>query len=101
MKRSWLLGACAVTFTRKANETNRSRKLSNGPILVDPKCECEAFGELSRAVEHVFGSMTNEQGGLYFRVIGLARTATKIGLMNLVYNMRRLVQIDKLRASGV
>ena len=52
-------------------------------------------------VEHVFGAMTNEQGGLYFRVIGLARTATKIGLMNLVYNMRRLVQIDKLRASGV
>ena len=45
--------------------------------------------------------MTNEQGGLYFRVLGLARTATRIGLMNLVYNMRRLVQIDKLRASGV
>ena len=51
--------------------------------------------------EHVFGSMTSEQGSLYFRVIGLARTATKIGLMNLVYNMRRLVQIDKLRAPGV
>ena len=51
--------------------------------------------------EHVFGSMTNEQGGLYFRVIGLARTATEIGLMNLVYNMRRLFQIGKLRASGV
>ena len=32
---------------------------------------------------------------------GRARIATKIGLMNLVYNMRRLVQIDKLRASGV
>ena len=52
-------------------------------------------------VGHVFGSMTNEQGGLYFRVIGLARTATKIGLINLVYNMRCLVQIDKLRASSV
>ena len=52
-------------------------------------------------VEHVFGSMTNEQGGLYCRVIGLARTATKIGLMNLVYIMRRLVQIDRLHASGV
>ena len=52
-------------------------------------------------VEHVFGAMTNEQGGLYFRVIGLARTATRVGLMNRVYNMRRLVQIDKLRASGV
>ena len=45
--------------------------------------------------------MTNEHGGLYFRVIGLARTATRIGLMNRVYNMRRLVQIDKLRAPGV
>ena len=81
--------------------TNRSQKLSNGPIPVNPGCEFEAFGELSRAVEHVFGSMTNEQGGLYFRVIGLARTATRIGLMNLMYNMRHLVQIDRLRASGV
>ena len=45
--------------------------------------------------------MTNEQRGLYFRVIGLARIATKIGLMNRVYNMRRLVQIDRFRASGV
>jgi hypothetical protein len=28
-------------------------------------------------VEHVFGSITNEQGGLYFRVIGAARIAIK------------------------
>lgn len=35
-------------------------------------------------VEHVFGSITNEQGGLYFRVIGRARTAVKIGMMNVV-----------------
>ena len=77
-------------------------------MLVNPRREFETFGELSgsteftedRAVEHVFGSMTNEQG-LYFRVIVLARTATRIGLMNLVYNMRCLVQIDRLRASGV
>ena len=52
-------------------------------------------------VRSAYQSMINEQGGWYFRVIGLARTATKIGLMNLMYNMRRLVQIDKLRASGV
>ena len=52
-------------------------------------------------VEHVFGAMTNEQGGLYFRMMGLTRTATRIGLMNRVYNMRRLVQINRLRASDV
>ena len=38
-----------------------------------------------------------ERGGLYFRVIGLPAA----GRMNLVYNMGRLVQIDRLRASGV
>ena len=46
-------------------------------------------------VEHVFGSMTNEQGGLYFRVIGLDRNALKIGMMNVVYNMRRFVTLCK------
>ena len=40
-------------------------------------------------VEHVFGSITNEQGGLYFRVINIARNAVKNGMMNVVYNIRR------------
>ena len=63
MKRNWLLWVCAITFTSKANGTNRSRKLRNGLIPENPKREFEAFGELSgspeltedRAVEHVFG----------------------------------------------
>ena len=42
-------------------------------------------------VEHVLGSISNEQGGLDFRVIGLSRMAVKVGMMNLVYNMRRFV----------
>jgi IS5 family transposase len=50
-------------------------------------------------VEHVFGSITNEQGGLYFRVIGLARNAVKIGMMNIVYNMRRFVTLNKINPS--
>ena len=49
-------------------------------------------------VEHVFGSMSNEQGGLYSRVIGCARTAVKIGLMNVVYNMRRFVTLHRASA---
>ena len=31
----------------------------------------------------------------------IEQVVAKIGLMNLVYNMRHLVQIDKLRTSGV
>lgn len=50
-------------------------------------------------VEHVFGSIHNEQGGLMVRTIGLARAKTKIGLMNLVYNMRRCVSLSRISAS--
>lgn len=50
-------------------------------------------------VEHVFGSMTNEQGGLYFRVIGLHRINVKVGMMNLAYNMRRFVTLQRMSAS--
>jgi IS5 family transposase len=39
-------------------------------------------------VEHVFGWMENQIGSL-IRCIGQPRAATKIGLMNLVYNMNR------------
>lgn len=49
-------------------------------------------------VEHVFGSMENEQGGMFVRTIGLARAKTKICLMNLVYNMRRFVTIQRISA---
>lgn len=51
-------------------------------------------------VEHVFGSITNEQVGLYSRVIGLARTTVKIGMMNVVYNMRRFVTLHRISASA-
>lgn len=52
-------------------------------------------------VEHVFGSITNEQNGLFSRVIGLARTSIKIGMMNIVYNMRRFVCLSRMSASKI
>ncbi|MFT5607213.1 MAG: IS5 family transposase, partial [Parvicella sp.] len=52
-------------------------------------------------VEPIFGSITNEQNGLYFNVIGVSRIKCKIGLMNLVYNMRRFVQLDRMNPSKI
>ena len=52
-------------------------------------------------VEHVFGSMTNEQGGLYSRVIGFARNQLKVGMMNVVYNMRRFVMLSRRSTSVI
>lgn len=41
-------------------------------------------------VEHVFAEQKDRMG-LFIRTIGIARAATKIGLANLVYNMKRLL----------
>jgi IS5 family transposase len=45
-------------------------------------------------VEHVFGAQS-AMGGHLVRTIGLLRAKVKIGMMNLVYNMVRLVQLLK------
>ncbi|WP_138472699.1 IS5 family transposase [Poseidonocella sp. HB161398] len=47
-------------------------------------------------VEHVFGAQSNDMGGTLVRTIGLMRARAKIGLKNLVYNMRRLGQLRRL-----
>lgn len=44
-------------------------------------------------VEHVFAFMTQSMGGLTVRGRSLARTAAVIGLMNLTYNLCRIVQL--------
>ena len=46
-------------------------------------------------VEHVFGFQQRSMGGKFIRTIGMARAKTKIGMMNLVYNMSRLVQFER------
>ena len=46
-------------------------------------------------VEHVFAEQKARMG-LFVRTIGIARAKTKIGMANLVYNMRRLVWLTRL-----
>jgi IS5 family transposase len=50
-------------------------------------------------VEHVFAEQKARMG-LFVRTIGLARATTKIGLANLVYNMRRLLWLERQAASA-
>ena len=47
-------------------------------------------------VEHVFGAQTNDMGGTLVRTIGIARARAKIGMKNIAYNMRRLVQLRRI-----
>jgi transposase, IS5 family len=50
-------------------------------------------------VEHVFGHQHTSMGGTIVRTIGIVRARAKIGLMNLVYNISRLVQLEQAAAA--
>ena len=70
-----------------------------------PLTERETQGNKTRSkvrarVEHVFGAQSNAMGGTLVRSIGLVRARARIGLKNLTYNMRRLVQLERLAMAG-
>lgn len=52
-----------------------------------------ARSKVRSRVEHVFGEQKARMG-LFVRTIGLVRARTKIGIVNLVYNMKRLVWLE-------
>ena len=45
-------------------------------------------------VEHIFGFMSNSMNRMYLRYRSLHRNEVGIGLMNLTYNLFRLVQLN-------
>ena len=45
-------------------------------------------------VEHIFGFMTNSMNGMYLHYRSFIRNQAAIGLMNLTYNLFRLVQLN-------
>lgn len=56
--------------------------------------------EIGGRSEHVFGAQA-QMGGHVVRTIGLERAKFKIGMMNLVYNMKRLGQLLKRDAKSL
>jgi tetrahydromethanopterin S-methyltransferase subunit G len=49
-----------------------------------------AKSKIRSKVEHVFAEQKDRMG-LFIRTIGIARTTVKIGLTNLVHNIKRLL----------
>jgi transposase, IS5 family len=62
------------------------------PLTEEQKASNRIKSKTRVRVEHVFGAQ-HAMGGHLVRTIGLARAKVKIGMMNLVYNMRRLGQL--------
>lgn len=67
----------------------------NNPLTEEQKQSNRTKSKVRARVEHIFGAQA-AMGGHFVRTIGLARAKVKIGMMNLVYNMVRLVQLIKI-----
>ncbi|GBQ95045.1 transposase [Gluconobacter cerinus NRIC 0229] len=50
-------------------------------------------------VEHVFADQKS-QTGLFVRTIGITRATMRIGLANIVYNMRRFFLLKRINAAS-
>lgn len=73
-----------------------NRAFRNHP-LSDAQVEANRKKSKVRArIEHVFGAQENAPGGRIIRTIGDVRARAKIGLQNLVYNIRRLVILERM-----
>ena len=70
------------------------------PLTEEQKQSNRTKSKVRARVEHVFDAQA-AMGGHWVRIIGLQRAKVKIGLMNLVYNMVRLLQLIKRDANEV
>ena len=64
----------------------------SAPLNEEQKQSNRTKSKVRARVEHVFGSQAH-MGGHIVRTIGMARARAKITMMNLVYNMMRLMQL--------
>jgi transposase, IS5 family len=71
------------------------KKPKNRPMPEATRRANNRKSQVRSRVEHVFGEQKSRMG-LFIRTIGIARATTKIGLANIVFNMRRLIHLDRI-----
>src|SRR5216110_3470008 len=87
-------------LTAKGLQSHIHRRAArNRPLSERQKSAHTTRSRVRARVEHVFGHQQNSMGGKIVRTIGIARARFKIGMMNLGYNIRRLVQLERVAAA--
>jgi IS5 family transposase len=72
----------------------------NRPLNEKEKSANTARSSVRARVEHVFGHQENTMGRKIVRTIGIVRACVKVGMMNLVYNMGRLVTLERMATAS-
>jgi IS5 family transposase len=95
-------------YRSKANEafmadngfvSNVHRKKPKGKPMPEPVRRANsAKSKIRSHVEHVFAAQKDRMD-LFIRTIGIARATTKIGMANLVYNIKRLLFLQRTAAA--
>ena len=84
-------------FKARAFSSRIHVRATRGHPLSQAKEEANRKKSRVRArIEHVFGTQETSPGGRIVRTIGIVRARAKIGLQNLVYNIRRLVTLERM-----
>ena len=71
------------------------RKKPKGRAMHDTMRRANNESKIRSRVEHVFAEQKDRMG-LFIRTIGIARATTKIGMANLVYNIKRFIFLRKI-----
>jgi IS5 family transposase len=66
----------------------------NKPLKKRQKAANKRKSKVRARVEHIFAFMENSMNGMYLHYRNLGRVTAGIGLMNVTYNLFRLVQIE-------
>ena len=75
------------------------RAARNRPLSARQTSANTTRSKVRARVEHVFGQQQSSMGGKIMRTIGIVRARFKIGMMNLGYNIGRLVQLKRIAAA--
>jgi len=92
--------AANETFMAKNGFVSRvHRKKPKGrPMPQAMRRANNAKSKVRARVEHVFAEQKDRMG-LFIRTIGIARATTKIGMANIVYNIKRLIFLQRAAAA--
>ena len=88
----------------KLNERGFKSRIHNRAFRNHPLSDAQVEANRKKSkvrvrIEHIFGAQENAPGGRIIRTIGAVRARAKIGLQNLVYNVRRLVILERMAAA--
>jgi IS5 family transposase len=89
-----------IISKRKMHNKVHEKGYSNHPLTEQQKNDNTEKSRTRARVEHIFGFVENSMHGSIIRTIGIVRAKAKIGMMNLVYNIFRCVQLKKLIVMG-